>query len=72
MSEKDSEGDYAWIRARQARLRELDPSLSSEDALAQACEERAEYKRSLRHKTRPSKPLGVTLGDIIKAKKGLS
>jgi hypothetical protein len=61
--------DVRWIRARAAQIVN-EGELDFEDALTQATTERIEWKeRAARGRAgKPSKPLRVSLGDLLKAK----
>ncbi len=55
--------DTAWVRARARQLASDNPELEFEDAFVQACRERTAWKK------KHGEPTGVTLGDLLKAKK---
>jgi len=62
--------DYAWIRDRAMQLVSRDPHLDHEDALMQACQERADWKeREERRRANPKHaPLRVTIADLVKGR----
>lgn len=62
--------DVAWIRARAQKLVD-EKGMDPEDALAEACQERVDFKESRdrkRAKHTDRKPLKVSLGDLLKAR----
>lgn len=62
--------DHDWIRARALELRQ--GGVDIEYALTQAVQERVEWREEQARKTRQGrvhKPLRVTLGDLVKAKR---
>jgi hypothetical protein len=61
--------DIGWIRQRASVLMAKDEDLEYDDALTLATEERIAWKERQTERVHRVKPLRVTLGDLLKAKK---